>query len=187
MDKMHVAVTLANDTTMKGLVIPHLCHGDRVVEVITGHEDVSKCDAVVTHNTNVPLGITTADCGPICFADKDQIGIAHVGWRGLCLGLVEKMLERFDSDSLEVFVGPHLHQFEIQKDFCYDAITHKFGETFLSDENGHIVFRFKDAIASCLPSTTVFDERSTGEDSLLPSYRKDKTKVRILTTVRFVS
>ncbi|WP_108789304.1 peptidoglycan editing factor PgeF [Erythrobacter sp. Alg231-14] len=43
-------------------------------------------DGVVTARTDVVLGIVTADCCPILFADKKAgiVGAAHAGWRGAC-------------------------------------------------------------------------------------------------------
>ena len=165
--------------------MPRLSHGGRLVSVETGEEDLNTCDAVITSHKNFSLGIRTADCAPICFSDGAKIGIAHVGWRGLCLNLIEKMLTEFNTTQLEVYVGPRLNCFEIQKDSCYEAITQKFGETFFTYENEKIIFHFKDAIASLLPLSTQFDPRSTGDDLILPSHRRDKTTQRLVTVVQF--
>ena len=43
-----------------------------------------KADSMVTNLPNLALGILTADCGPILFADSTShvIGAAHAGWKG---------------------------------------------------------------------------------------------------------
>lgn len=183
--KMKVEFFVSETRTRKGVFMPTLCHGDSVLRVERGDEDGHMGDGVITKNTNMRLGIATADCAPVCFADGRTIGIIHVGWRGLCLGLIEKTLQEFDANTVEVFVGPHLHFFEIQKDFCYDAIEKKFGERFFRYEDAKILFLFKDAITSCLPPSTKFDERNTGEDMSIPSNRRDRTTKRLITVVSF--
>ena len=187
LEKMHVRFFVSEERVHDGIVIPRLCHRERIVTVETGTEDLSNCDGVLTENRDLTLGITTADCLPICFSDGKKIGVIHAGWRGLCLGIVERALASFDPATVEIFVGPHLHSFEIQKDFCYDAIVAKFGERFLSEKEGKIIFHFKDASASVLPSHTVFDPRNTIEDLSLPSYRRDKTTQRLITVVSFTA
>lgn len=184
-EKLKVDIVVSDmRRSCEGVIVPQLCHGDRIVLIDTGTEAVTQCDALITKNHHVQLGVTTADCAPICFGDGKNIGIAHAGWRGLCLGLIEKMLKHFDHDTLEVFVGPHLNTFEVQKDFCYDAIVKKFGENFFTIEDTKIIFHFKDAIQSCFSIPIVFDPRSTGTDLTLPSYRRNKTSERILTIVQ---
>lgn len=176
---------LSSEHVPGNIIIPKLSHGSNIVTIVTGDENVEDCDALVTENHSASLGIKTADCAPICFGDGKMIGIAHIGWRGLCLGLVEKMLTNFDADNLSVYVAPFLHSFEIQKDFCYEQITQKFGERFIEQKADKLVFNFKGAINSLLPSQTVYDARDTATDLSLPSYRRDKTKERLATTVSF--
>ncbi len=185
MEKMEIDFFISEDRHREGVVIPTLCHGDTIVEIKTGREDVSACDALISSNKNLLLGITTADCASICFGNETKIGIAHVGWRGLCLNLIEKVLTEFNTAHLEIFVGPHLRIFEIQKDACYETIKAKFGERFFTHTDGKIYFHFKDAITSLLPSTTSFDDRNTGHDFTLPSWRRDKTRARLITVVQF--
>ncbi len=169
----------------KGVILPSQVHGDKVVEIITGSEYVSGCDALITKNKKVLLGIKTADCAPICFSDGEKIGIAHIGWRGLCLSLIEKMLKEFYSKDLSIFVGPFNHSFEIKKDFCFDEIRKKFGDKYFIENKGQITFLFKDAIMSLLPLNAQFDLRNTFTDSSLPSFRRDKTTERLVTVVSF--
>lgn len=51
-------------------------------------------DAMVTDRRGVALGIVTADCAPVLFADATAgvIGAAHAGWRGAVAGVLEATL-----------------------------------------------------------------------------------------------
>jgi YfiH family protein len=62
------------------------------VAVVTGPwpEERPKADAMVTVAHGVALGVSSADCGPILFADSEAgvIGAAHSGWKGAFSGVV---------------------------------------------------------------------------------------------------
>ncbi len=186
-DEMSIELFLPSEEVMKrAIIIPKLPHGTNIVTIQDGNESLEDCDALVTENRALSLGIRTADCAPVCFSDGQKIGIAHVGWRGLCLGLTEKMLAQFDAAALSVYVAPFLHSFEIQKDSCYDQIVQKFGEQYIEHQSDRLIFHFKDALASLLPPETKYDVRDTASDLSLPSYRRDKTTERLTTVVSFL-
>lgn len=67
-------------------------HTADVVTVDTVWEwtDAPVADAMVTRRTGIALGILTADCGPVLFADPDAgvVGAAHAGWRGAFDGVL---------------------------------------------------------------------------------------------------
>ncbi len=54
-----------------------------------------QADAVVTRRPGLALGIVTADCGPVLFADTEAgvIGAAHAGWRGAVAGVLEATID----------------------------------------------------------------------------------------------
>ncbi|MFA7252883.1 MAG: laccase domain-containing protein [Candidatus Paceibacterota bacterium] len=170
-----------SNTIMAGTQV----HGNKIVTIESGNEDIKECDGFITKNPHFKLGIRTADCAAICFNDGERIGIAHVGWRGLCAGMIENMFLHFNKDKTQIHVSPFLHSFRIQKDFCYDEIVKKFGEKFFKIIDNEIMFDFKQAIMSLLPATTVFDKRDTETDLSLPSYRRNGTKERIVTVISF--
>ena len=164
------------------VILPKQCHGLKIVEIITGQEDLTDCDGVWTRNKDFILGIKTADCAPVCFSDSEKFGILHAGWRGLVSGICEKMLDIFNSPETEIFVGPMLPEFEIKKDSCYEAISQKFGSQFFVEKDDEIIFKFKDALASILPKA-VFDPRTTFGDQSLSSWRRDKIRNQNNTTI----
>jgi len=50
-----------------------------------------RADGIVTRVPGLAIGISTADCGPVLFADGEAriIGAAHAGWRGALTGVLE--------------------------------------------------------------------------------------------------
>ena len=62
------------------------------VEVVSGpwQGERPKADAMVSVAPGVALGVSSADCGPILFADSEArvIGAAHSGWKGAFNGVV---------------------------------------------------------------------------------------------------
>jgi YfiH family protein len=75
------------------LVGLHQVHGDAVATVTTPWlpGEGPRADAMVTAVPGIALGIVTADCGPILFADAEArvVGAAHAGWRGAVGGVLE--------------------------------------------------------------------------------------------------
>lgn len=71
-------------------------HGSEVVTVNTlwAPGEGRKADALVTAKPGIALGIITADCAPVLFADPlaRVIGAAHAGWRGALGGVLEATL-----------------------------------------------------------------------------------------------
>ena len=51
----------------------------------------ARADAMVTDRPGIALGIITADCTPVLFADSTAgvIGAVHAGWRGAVAGVLE--------------------------------------------------------------------------------------------------
>jgi YfiH family protein len=65
-----------------------------VAETAWGMDARPSADAMVTKQPGLALGILTADCVPILFADATTsvIGAAHAGWRGALTGVIENTL-----------------------------------------------------------------------------------------------
>jgi polyphenol oxidase len=75
------------------LVGLHQVHGT-AVETVTAPwapGEGPQADGMVTAVAGIALGVVTADCGPVLFADRDAgvVGAAHAGWRGAVAGILE--------------------------------------------------------------------------------------------------
>jgi YfiH family protein len=99
-----------------------------------------RADAMVTDRPNLLLGILTADCAPVLFADHDAavVGAAHSGWRGALAGVTDSTIaamERLGArrDNIHAAVGPCIGQpsYEVDEAFRarfveHDSDNHRF-------------------------------------------------------------
>jgi YfiH family protein len=76
-----------------------------------------QADGIVTRRRGVALGIVTADCGPLLFADAEAgvIGACHAGWRGAVLGVMEATVAAMCGlgarpERVVAVLGPCIHQ-----------------------------------------------------------------------------
>ena len=78
------------------LVRVYQIHSPDVVTITSGidPENPPKGDAMVTDRSNLLLGIVTADCVPVLFADAEAgiIGAAHAGWKGAISGVTDNTI-----------------------------------------------------------------------------------------------
>lgn len=97
-----------------------------VVEKTWAPGEAPRVDAMVTKTPGVALGVLTADCAPILFADTRTrlIGAAHAGWRGGLAGVAEATVEAMVDlgarvDGIVAGIGPCIHQqsYEVGPEF----------------------------------------------------------------------
>jgi YfiH family protein len=93
-----------------------------------------EADAIVTLTPGLALGILTADCAPVLFADSEArvIGAAHVGWRGALSGIIEATVEAMrklgaSPERMTAVIGPAISQkaYEVGSEYV---------ERFLAEE-----------------------------------------------------
>ncbi len=109
------------------LAAPHQVHSPDVVTVMEawgdGAEGRPQGDAVVTATSGIVLGIVTADCGPILFADPQAgvVGAAHAGWRGAVDGVLENTIAAMEAlgatrANIAAVLGPTIAQASYEVD-----------------------------------------------------------------------
>ena len=76
-----------------------------------------RADAMVTDLPNLLLGILTADCAPVLFADTEAgvIGAAHAGWRGALAGVTDSTIAEMERlgarrERIRAAIGPCIAQ-----------------------------------------------------------------------------
>ena len=112
------------------LATVHQVHSADVVyaERVWPQNERPRADAIVTDKPHLLLGILTADCAPILFADEKAgvIGAAHAGWRGALAGVTDSTIaamERLGAcrDDIHAAVGPCIGQSSYEVDEAFRA------------------------------------------------------------------
>lgn len=89
-------------------------------------EQRPRVDAMVSRTPAVALGVLTADCGPVLFADPKArvVGAAHAGWKGALAGITGRTLEAMESEGasrahIVAVIGPTISQdaYEVGPEF----------------------------------------------------------------------
>ena len=97
-------------------------HVDRPVPT----RDRPKADAVVTRTRGLAVGVLTADCAPVLFADANAgvVAAAHAGWRGAAAGILEAAIAEMERQGAErrhicAAIGPAINQvsYEVGPEF----------------------------------------------------------------------
>lgn len=110
------------------LVNVHQIHSPNAIVVNTPWQigEGPQADAMATNVTGLALGILTADCAPVLFADEEAhvIGAAHAGWKGALGGVVEATLQRMEElgarrARITAAIGPCISQanYEVGPEF----------------------------------------------------------------------
>jgi YfiH family protein len=121
------------------LVTVHQIHSPDVIRVERpwAQDERPQADAMVTDRPDILLGILTADCAPVLFADTDAgvIGAAHAGWRGAFGGVTDSTIGAMEQlgarrENIHAAVGPCIGQDSYEVDESFRA-------RFLSDDRAN--------------------------------------------------
>ncbi len=119
-----------------------------------------RADAIVTRMPGLALGVSTADCAPLLFADAQAgvIGAAHAGWRGAFSGVIEATVAAMEKlgaarERVTAALGPTIRQpnYEVGPEFvarfkAADAANARFFTP--SDRPDHAMFDLAGYIAT---------------------------------------
>ena len=116
-------------------------------------------DGMVTATPGLALGILTADCAPVLFADRKArvIGAAHAGWKGAHGGVLEATLDAMEKlgasrAGISAAIGPCISQqnYEVGFDFRDRFLEQglRMRKFFVpSDKEGHYRFDLEGYVA----------------------------------------
>ncbi|MCV6592558.1 MAG: peptidoglycan editing factor PgeF [Silicimonas sp.] len=123
-NRARVAKALGGDS--RSLVTVYQTHSARAVAVEAPFDTPPEADALVTATPGLVLGILTADCQPVLFADPEArvIGAAHAGWKGALGGVLEATIAAMESlgasrGAIRASIGPSISQraYEVGPEF----------------------------------------------------------------------
>ncbi len=115
---------------------PHLLltvsqvHGSEILVIDQPNPDVSHfqrvdCDAIITNQRQILIGILVADCFPVILYDSQQqvSAVIHLGWRGTAAGLLGRTVSAMQTlfgartEEIRAAVGPGIgaHSYEVDR------------------------------------------------------------------------
>lgn len=116
-----------------GVVTLYQEHGATALSVSTPPDPkaLPKADAVVSTTPGLVIGVLTADCTPVLFADglARVVAAAHAGWRGAVGGILESAIAEMEHQGavrsrIRAAIGPTIGQqaYEVGPDFEADVL-----------------------------------------------------------------
>jgi polyphenol oxidase len=148
-----------------------------------------RADGMVTRTRGLAIGVTTADCGPVLFAEPQAgvIGAAHAGWRGALGGVIEATIAAMHGlgaarDQIRAALGPMIRQrhYEVGADLIERfAAEDPAAKPFFAPavRPGHAMFDLAGYIAARLRRAGIehvedLDACTYGDPELFFSYRR---------------
>lgn len=160
-----------------------------VVETPWAPRDAPCVDALVTRVPGLALGILTADCVPVLFADPEArvIGAAHAGWRGALAGVIEAAVAAMEdvgaaAQRMAAAIGPCIAQpsYEVGPEFPRRFLAQDPANSMFfvpAAKPGHFLFDLKGYVARRLEAlgvgvVAVADADTAAEPGRFFSYRR---------------
>ena len=157
----------------------HISDIESLGKISTG-EDGIIFDA---NETNI-IAIKTADCFPICYIGKNQIGLIHAGWRGVKSEIyLSSKLKKIKP--LSIIIGPSICDscFEVSDDFRQEFPDQ---QNYFVEMNKKLFYQLKSFVKNQLQEHFPYSQIRLIHDCTLcnqkwHSYRRDKTTNRNFT------
>ena len=135
-----------------------------------------RCDAMVTDRPDILLGILTADCAPVLFADRvaGVVGAAHAGWKGALAGVTDSTIAAMEAlgaerSRISAAIGPCIARASYEVD---EAFLRRFAEADPANERffapgraGHHQFDLEAYVAHRLADAGVTRVEALGRDT----------------------
>ncbi len=160
------------------LVTVHQVHSAEVVTARAPWPDDVRphADGMVTDRQGLLLGILTADCVPVLFADVELqiVGAAHAGWKGALGGVTDNIITAMVAlgarrDSIVAAIGPCIGRasYEVSDDFAQvferaDGANERF---FTGGKAGHHYFDIEAYVIHRLSAAGITQIDSKGVDT----------------------
>jgi YfiH family protein len=170
----------AADALLPGAALAGLyqVHGARcvIVDADSDPDARPEADALATRTPGLLLGIVTADCVPVLFADAEAgvVGAAHAGWKGALAGVTDATLTTMEGlgarrEHIAAAIGPCIGRASYEVD---DAFAARFADDdpanerfFAAGRPGHALFDIAAYVAARLAAAGVGRIAIGGQDT----------------------
>ena len=193
-DSSKIAENRRRVAAWMGVPLSHLLTAYQIhsPDVIVAREPFSgerpKADAIVTDRPGIAVGASTADCGPVLFADAEArvIGAAHAGWKGAFTGVLENTIAAMEGlgasrGRIVAVLGPSIgpRNYEVGPEFVDRFVAADYGNARYFEPSvkpGHSMFDLNRYTVDRLRAAGVraegLDRCTYAEEDLFYSYRR---------------
>jgi len=158
------------------LVTVYQVHSPDTVTATEPFAERPHADAIVTDRPGLALGILTADCAPVLFADREAgvIGAAHAGWKGAIGGVTDTTIAAMEAlgarrERIAAAIGPCIARASYEVDqgfFGRFAEADPANERFFADgKAGHFQFDLEAYVAHRLAEAGIRTVETMGLDT----------------------
>ena len=110
-NKTNGSINFLRKITRTPIQLMEQVHGVNIKTVSTYlTEPLKKTDGMFTKSKSFALAVKTADCIPLALSSEDgsEIALLHVGWKGLCGGIIENFLTKHSDErkKYNAWIGP---------------------------------------------------------------------------------
>ncbi|RHW17631.1 peptidoglycan editing factor PgeF [Sphingomonas gilva] len=130
-------------------------------------------DALVTDRPGLLIGIVTADCAPVLFADAEAgvVGAAHAGWKGALGGVTDATIALMETlgarrERIAAAIGPCIARasYEVEDGFAR-AFAPDDERFFTAGRPGHLQFDLEAYVAHRLAAAGIARVEALGLDT----------------------
>jgi len=174
-NRRRVAAAVLPGAALTGL---YQVHGNRcvIVDETTDLAARPEADALATRTQGLLLGILTADCVPVLFADANAgvVGAAHAGWKGAIAGVTDATLAAMESlganrANIAAAIGPCIGRasYEVDEGFVQRFVTDDPANErfFAAGKPGHAMFDIAAYVAARLAAAGLTRIAIGGQDT----------------------
>ena len=171
---------LAVEAVLPGalLLSPYQIHSADAVTVLVPYEERlrPRADAFVTDRPGFALGIVTADCAPVLFADvaAGVVGAAHAGWKGAIGGVTDSTIAAMEAlgarrERIAAAIGPTIARasYEVDDGFVrrFEAADSANERFFAPGKPGHHQFDLEAYVVARLAAAGLTRIEAMGLDT----------------------
>ncbi len=166
------------DLAPEALLTARQVHSARVevIERAFTQEARPTADGLVTRTPGIALGILTADCAPVLFADASAgvIGACHAGWPGALGGVIEATIEAMaglgaEAANTVAAIGPCIGKdsYEVGPQYPAPFLAEEpaNGRFFAEAADGHYQFDFPAYITARVGALGLGEVVASGHDT----------------------
>jgi len=195
-NKTNGSINFLRKITRTPIQLMEQVHGVNIKTISTYlSEPLKQTDGMFTKSKGFALAVKTADCIPLALSSEDgsEIALLHVGWKGLCGGIIENFLTKYSVErkKYNAWIGPCISadNYEVGKEvfdsFCKSDPIAEINFKALGKKKWKFNLRSEAARRLSDGNVNIYTSQhcTFKEEELYYSYRNNQSDRRMITLI----